>query len=152
MKAEFKLSLHTYATKSNAWSAREVSMPKVSALLNVAGSGAVSVRSSYDLWQESSAANTSRAIFSAFCESLSSGRDSHSGGAPQLVGLYRIGPGRTIGTLHERRRYLSGARLTSYDDAGDVEWRNELFERISGVNSRRIVGSQRHKPRSSEGD
>jgi hypothetical protein len=73
---------------------------------------------------------TSRAVFSAFCDSFRSGTDSFSGGAPQLVGLYRKGVGESFGIIYQNARYLFGVPAGP-DEAAlmALEWRNELFER-----------------------
>lgn len=122
-------------------------MPPSSAVLQIAGSGTREVRRSLDLWQMSNAAGTSRAIFSAFCESVAGGRDPYTGGAPQLVGLYRIGAGRLFGFVQGNQRYFSGSSLSSSDPAGNIEWRNYLFERVDGISGMRLPGAQVHDDR-----
>jgi hypothetical protein len=68
-----------------------------------------------------------------------------SGGGPQLVGLYRKGPGRTFGTVFGGKRYFAGAPVARDAASSDtVEWRNELFERVDGVTARRLDGAQPH--------
>ncbi|MEU8008350.1 hypothetical protein [Micromonospora parva] len=147
MLGKFAISILTYAASSRTWKTTQVNMPHSSSLLRVAGSGAAAVRATHDLWQASSARNTSRAIFSAFCEALRSGNDAHSGGPPQLVGIYRIGAGRMYGVVHNGQRYFAGSHLPGNEIPEGIEWRNELFERIDGHKKQRLVGGQRHSPR-----
>jgi hypothetical protein len=119
-------------------------------MLHVAGSGSTSVREAHKLWQASAAARTSRAVFSAFCESVTGGKDPKTGGAPQLAGLYREGPGLLFGIIHAQQRFFAGAQLTGIEDPKAVEWRNDLFERVGGTTKRRLSGAQRHLPRAEE--
>lgn len=151
MAAKFAVSVLTYESASDTWATTGVGLPNHSAVLRLAGSGSAAVRSAHDAWQGSAARRTSRAVFSAFCEALESGTDSYSGGAPQLVGLYRIGAGRMYGIVHGDQRYLAGARLPGYEIPEGVEWRNELFERVDGRRKKILPGAQRHEPRSGEG-
>jgi hypothetical protein len=143
----FDLAITTYEMRTGTWATRQIPMPTSSALLTVAGSGAVAVRKAHDLWQASHAAQTSRAVFSAFCESVTSKSDPDSGGAPQLAGLYRKGPGILFGIIHEGKRYSDGAALTASENPEAVEWRNHLFERVGGTTKRRLPGAQRHAER-----
>ncbi|SMD21431.1 hypothetical protein SAMN05660733_06389 [Lentzea albidocapillata] len=147
MTCDFKVSILTYQASSNTWQSRSVGMPKESSMLHVAGSGAKFVRDANSLWQSSSASKTSRAVYSAFCEALDVGRDPMTGGAPQIVGLYRKGPGSIIGTVHQGQRYLAGSRLLPHEDPTGVEWRNSLFERIDGTRKKRLSGAQAHEKR-----
>lgn len=143
----FHLTAMTYDKASDSWDTRKIPMPSASAMLEVAGSGAKAVNRSLYLWQLSQAAGTSRAIFSAFCESVTSQDDPYTGGAPQLAGLYRIGPGRLFGIAHNGNRYFAGTMLADSDGPGTVEWRNHLFERVDGSTGERVPGAQRHEDR-----
>ena len=147
MKCLFSLAITTYEQCSDSWETRQIPMPSDSALLKVAGSGARAVQKSHDLWQTSHAAGTSRAVFSAFCESVTGQDDPYTGGAPQLAGLYRIGPGRLFGIVHANQRYFAGAALTGSEDPEGVEWRNYLFERVDGTTKQRLQSAQRHESR-----
>ena len=143
----FNLAIITYDKNSDSWDIRQAPMPPGSAVLQVAGSGTQAVRRSLDLWQMSDAAGTSRAIFSAFCESVAGSRDPYTGGAPQLVGLYRIGAGRLFGFIQDGQRYVTGAKLSDSEAVGDIEWRNNIFERVDGRSGARLPGAQRHTDR-----
>lgn len=76
MDAVFELAFMTFEAETGTWDLREVEMPRSSARLHVAGSGAHEVRDAERLWEVSPQGGTSRAIYSAFLEAL--GRVSHS--------------------------------------------------------------------------
>lgn len=143
----FGLSVSTYEQSTDTWETRQIAMPSRSALMTMAGSGTRAFREAHDLWQASQEAATSRAVFGAFCESLAGKKDPNTGGAPQLAGLYRIGPGRLFGVVHDGQRYFGGAALVGAEQPAQVEWRNHLFERADGVTRQRLRGAQRHSPR-----
>ena len=129
------------------WRTVEVPVPDQSRALTIDGSGAHSIRRALELWQLSEAGGTSRAIFSALVESVLSGIDPHSGGAPQLGSLYRIGGGRLLGIVHNDQRYFGGARLLGDETNLTIEWRNSLFEVTDGHRKKRKYGAQPHLPR-----
>jgi len=147
LKCIFSIEILTYEHTSDTWVTLKVPMPGSSAVLRVAGSGIPQIRQALRLWQASRAANTSRAVFSAFCESIAGKGDPLTGGPPQLCGLYRIGSGRLFGVVYNNQRYFAGAALTATENPDEIEWRNRLFERIDGRTKRRIPGAQRHTER-----
>lgn len=142
MKSAFSLAVFTYEAADGKWSRRSLPMPSRSAVLRLAGSGTESVRKARRPWEESTEAGTSRAVFAAFCDSLASDTDPGSGGGPQLVGLHRVGPGKTFGVTVGRKAFLTGAKA-SRQQAGRVDWFNELFERV-GPAGVRLADAQRH--------
>jgi hypothetical protein len=148
MDAVFALALMTFMAKTDSWELQEVPMPRTSARLLLDGSGASGFRDAEHLWEESSQGGTSRAVYSAFTEALARGADPYSGGAPQLVGLRRIGPAIRFGTVYQRKRYLAGARVTqNAAKSTNVTWFNELFELVDGGRARRLPGAQHHERR-----
>lgn len=72
------------------------------------GSGRDGFKEHWDKWRMSEVGGTSRSVFSAFADHLKSGVDPYTGGPPQLVGIYRVGPAKTFGTIWNRRKFLSG--------------------------------------------
>ena len=148
MDAVFELAIMTFEAASQTWDIKEIDMPQSSARLHVAGSGTREVRDAEDLWEVSGQTGTSRAVFSAFTEALAQGDDPYSGGAPQLVGLHRIGPGIRFGTVYRGKRYIAGARVTQRAARiAQIKWFNELFERTDGARTTRLPNAQRHSPR-----
>lgn len=113
----------------DGWSSRTLSLPTTSGLIEAYGSGKSSVELENHRWSKSDVGGTSRAVFSAFCDHLSIGGDPGTGGAPQLVGLYRSGAAITFGTVFKNERWLSGARVPESASNPAVEWRDELFQR-----------------------
>lgn len=148
MTSRFSVTvMRRHAGASSRWATSTMAVAPYSQAILIEGSGSHSVRSAIAEWHESASAGTSRAIYSAFVESVLSGADPHSGGAPQLGSLYRVGSGRLLGVVHQNRRYFSGARLLGDEVTTGVEWRNDLFEIADGRSRRRRVGAQVHAPR-----
>lgn len=147
MECRFHLAITKYNAVADSWQAVDLPMPEKSSILHVDGSGSQAVRDSALLWQQSPSRDTSRAMFGAFHEAVSTGADPLSGGAPQVGGLYRIGSGRIFGLVLDDKRYLSGARLVGREDVTGIEWRNNLFERVDGKKRKRLPGAQKHHPR-----
>lgn len=143
----FNVAIFSYNRTSNRWKTQEVPMPQTSAALRLAGSGIPEMQRTLALWNSSKAANTSRAVFSAFCESVAGHGDPRTGGPPQLAGLYRIGPGRLFGIIYNNQRYFAGATLKDSEYLDQIEWRNRLLERMDGRTKRRISDAQRHEDR-----
>ena len=75
---------------------------------------------------------------------MKSGGDPRSGGAPQLVGLYREGAARSFGVIFNNERYLFGLPVNLDAEWENVEWRNELFERCNAESKTVLEGAQRH--------
>jgi hypothetical protein len=108
------------------------------------GSGAGSVLVNHRLWEKTAQARTSRAVYGAFCDALGSGSDEFSGGAPQIVGLYRIGYGRLFGTKYKDQLYFNGKSATAENIGDVIEWRDELFQRIDPATGQLCEGAQVH--------
>jgi hypothetical protein len=133
------------------WSRDELMIPNRSDLLIALGSGASAVAAAFDEWNRGDASGTSRAVFSAFCDALSTGNDPSSGGPPQLVGLYREYAGMTFGVISGAGAYYNGSAVAASGDLSKVEWRNALFERCDGATLKRLEGAQpQPRPRSQE--
>lgn len=131
MASEFCISKISWNPR-NGWRITNLNIPEHSGLIEGVGSGSESLKDWYIKWQASDSKRTSRSVFSAFCQSLKCGADPLSGGAPQLIGIYRKGVGRSFGIIYEGRRYLNGREVNSVAGLGCIEWRNKLFERCDG--------------------
>ena len=92
------------------------------------GSGRDGFKEHWNTWRTSEVGGTSRSVFSAFADHIKSGFDPYTGGPPQLVGIYRVGPAKTFGTVWNRRRYISGMEAVDVSDATRLNWHNDLFE------------------------
>lgn len=148
-------SFHAAKIKAthNGVSAEKIKLPENSGLIASSGSGKVSLNMWYEEWVGKSSQDpyqsgrTSRSVFSAFCDSLESRQDPYSGGAPQLVGIYREGPSKNFGVIHRGKRYLNGVEVVSTVGLNSIEWRNELFERCCG-DSMLILKKAQRQPKS----
>lgn len=87
-------------------------------------------------------------LYAAFVESLARGQDPATGGAAQLVGLYRIGAGRSFGVVDaDGKRHLAGAPVFNVPPSSEMRWHNDRFERTSGLTRRRLASATRHRLR-----
>jgi len=135
----------TTATHTTVLADVEERLPLDSTLAFALGSGQNAVRREDRRWNRSEVGRTSRAVFSGFCDSLNAGSDKNSGGAPQVVALFRSGPAEHIGVIYGGTRYLRGQAVGSDEVATTAtEWRNELFERCDPVTMTLLTGGQRH--------
>lgn len=131
-------------TKERDFERRRPTIPDRSAAIHLSGSGRGAMQNRLTAWQTTTAKDTTRVVFRGFVDALASGSDSASGGAPQLVGLYRINAGVSFGILYGGERFLHGMPVQRLaPDSGSL-WHNELFERVSGVTRKVIPGAQRH--------
>lgn len=140
-----RLSDTTYALKQ---------LPMKSGIVHSCGSGALFLQRKFQEWQQTRAADTSRGVYSAFCDSLlyenpegvppkaGLGKDPASEGPPQLVGIYRKWPGRNFGVAWKGGLYFAGVRVATLGQG--VQCRNELFELCSPVTLKPIQGAKRH--------
>ena len=128
-------------------------IPERSEAIHISGSGKKAMQTAVETRRSSPAGRTTRALFRALVDSLERGSDPKSGGAPQLVGLYRIDPAHSFGVLYRDKRFLHGMPVQSLAPDSRLSWRNELFERASGSTRGRLPGAQVHqdlkRPRSS---
>ncbi|MEV4561688.1 hypothetical protein AB0K51_32550 [Kitasatospora sp. NPDC049285] len=143
---EFGLQLLRYRKATDDWSVEKPPMAATSSELELLGSGRNALEDALAEWRQSDASGTSRAAFSAFCEALERGADRATGGPPQLVGLYRQGPGRPFGVSWQDELFLHGTPIRSDTSMPGIEWRDRLFQRVDA--SRRLVdGAQVHADR-----
>jgi len=119
-----------------------ISLPAKSGLAKILGSGERSFRSHLKQWESSDVGGTSRAVFSAFADSLREGADPASGGPPQLIGLYRTGGGKIFGVVWKGRRYFYGTDVQTLPSTKAVNWHNELFEICDPITLDRKPGAQ----------
>jgi hypothetical protein len=152
MESVFGLQVLHQAAGNSVWDSRVYNMPERSAVLDLLGSGSRDVREAYGRWLSHSIptagqrvdhrGHTSRAVFSAFCESVHEGPDPATGGAPQLVGLYRKGDGRRFGVHWRGVPFVAGVRADGLD-LQNIEWRNPYFERVD-AQGKLVSSAQRH--------
>src|ERR1700749_1635519 len=113
------------------WKGKAIPIPDRSSVLCALGSGEAAFSEWQVRWEATSEGGTSRGIFSAFCDALHNKEDPLTGGAPQLVGIYRKGPGRGFGVIYDENPFLFGMPVDKSvaSNTTGIEWRNRLFER-----------------------
>lgn len=145
MKSQFSLwDMRYYPVLDQLRSRRIDLAQQQSCLVHIDGTGGNIVKEKAKAWDGSLAKGTSRAAISSFCDALRSGNDTRSGGAPQLVGLWRIGCGRTFGFVWNDEKFVAGAELPSTADWDKVDWFNERFERCDGSTGKLKSGARAH--------
>lgn len=144
MKSEFELYAISWMV-SKEWVTTKYPVPSISSHLLIQGSGNVAIERWQARWQASSQGNTSRAVFSGFCDALQSGEDPRTGGPPQLVALYRRGPGINVGVVSNAIGYILGRPVNPEVAAAqpNLKWTNSLFE-ICDFHGRRLTDAQKH--------
>ena len=148
MQSTFRVFTLKEEPELNCSGEQEIELPENSGIISTFGSGRSFVEKWHSFWNNTPQKRTSRSVFSAFCDALYSGEDNRSGGAPQLVGLYRQGPAKSFGVIYQGQRYFLGLPVDESLDLQSIEWRNALFERCDGLTLERKNGAQpHHKPR-----
>jgi len=147
MASKFHISVMNWSLTSD-WTEQWLDIPKESDIIGAFGSGEQIVSKWHARWSRTKEARTSRSVFSAFCDALNSGEDAFSGGAPQLVGIYRKGLGETFGIISKSERFVFGLPVAESEKLGMIEWRNSLFERCDWRTKEPLPEAQRHaRPR-----
>jgi hypothetical protein len=127
------------------WQEQWFPSPHHSDLLFAYGSGAQVAQDFHRTWKATEVGRTSRAVFSAFCDAIASGKDPGSGGPPQVVGLYLRRPAQSFVIAHDDVCYLYG--LSANGQVGDhIECLNSLFEKCTP--SGRPIERRHARPRS----
>jgi hypothetical protein len=146
MAARFVVTSHRYL--KGKWNVTEHAVSSVqSEVVCSFGSGSNSARSEVNEWM-AQAGNTSRSVFSGFCDSLRAKRDPYTGEPPQLACIYREFPARELGVVWNDQLYFGGLTPPPDLDISTVEWRNDLFERCDPHTRLRLPDAQRQaRPR-----
>lgn len=143
---EFGFQVLALDSKSGTVKAERIPIPNRSSHLTFLGSGERRMKSMSVEWAASDSGGTSRAQFSSFCDALEEKQDRYSGGAPQLVALYRKSFGITLGVSWNDGLYINGMAVHDGVSIQGVSWRNRLFEHV-GVDHKRFAGAQVHADR-----
>lgn len=134
-------------SRSSSIVSTHLDLPTASVLGVTRGSGCRVLENRNEDWKRAQG-RTSRGIFSSFCDSIASGEDPRTGGAPQLVGLRPHGSGRLFGIVIGQVRYLAGGVVPEAAELDKFEWFNHLFERTDPRTLERLPGAQRQpKPK-----
>jgi len=142
MKSEFRTYTAAFAAGKSSC-VNELKIPPRSQRLIALGSGKDKLEPYLQRWATSDVGGTSRSIFSSFCDFLRSHEDAQTGGPPQLVGLFRQGPGRPFGIVWDEKLYLMGMAMPRQSASVTFDCYNDLFELCSAVTLSRVEGAQR---------
>lgn len=145
LTSKFSLNVVGWQKETSKWSIDRLTIPDKSSAITIDGSGKEVFSKWSTRWNSSSQGGTSRAVFSSFCNAVNSREDKLTRGAPQVVSLYRAGPGKTIGFIDEGSKFVSGMEIQSVDVAQNAkfEWRNKYFERCDSTGNL-VDGAQKH--------
>lgn len=151
--SRFYVGVMQWSPESESWTQtlKECPVNKASSVLDGIGTGHKKALEWIEIRNRTSDANTSRAMFSGLCDSIRAGSDPDSGGAPQLVGLYRKFNATSFGIIWEGRRYFDGQPLQRIHVNDTLEWRNAIFERVDGESGQLLSGAQAHAVPSQRG-
>lgn len=116
---DFGLGPHRIATHT---------LPSLSGVVGVLGTGRDRFSDDLARWMKGDAGGTSRAVFSAACDTILDGGVPTVGGVPQLVSLQRKGNGLTFGIEVNGVGFVDGAEMTPAAAKQVYKWRNRLFE------------------------
>jgi hypothetical protein len=128
-------------SEQTGWKDTKMNLPNESRVALALGSGAGVFTEWEKRWQRP-LGRVSRAVFGAFCDALKSGDDPKTGGAPQLVRLYRSGPGSVVGVIWEGKCFVHGISVPTENRASVGEWRNAQFERCDPTTMEILDGAQ----------
>lgn len=133
----------SYDAATALWSCNKVALPSATGIVIALGTGAGAAKSHASKWAESDVGGTSRAIFSAFCDALTSGADPLSGGVPQISALYTENAPRPLGYVENGLMFLHGLQLGPSGTFDNIEWRDRLFQRVDPIMLSPITGARR---------
>jgi len=122
---------YVYRLYCDGWtcsSPEALDLPTNSGVLVEAGTGRANIVEYQKVWKGSDIGGTSRAVYSAFCESISLGTDERTGGAPQFCRLLRINPAKPVGIIWKGEKYVAGVRIPPSVTPQVLEWFNDQFE------------------------
>jgi hypothetical protein len=142
-KPSFALWVIEYRAKDKVWSSTEIQIAAETRALISLGTGQSSAKVQVRRWADSDVGGTSRSIFSAFHAAIKSGVDPQSGGAPQIAALYSTQGPQTIGFIHAGVHYLHGLEFVPGPELSNIEWCDELFQRMNPTTLKRLTGSRR---------
>lgn len=145
MKSEFLLWESKWSSKNKGWIDSEIKLSSEhSSFLAISGTGRSKLETRMSSLPQEKDAITSRRAFQTLFSLIEAGDDDFSGGAPQMVGIYRVKPARHYGIIWRNRRYFCGSELVAGSCYENIEWRNEKFERADGRLKTRLKGAQKH--------
>lgn len=140
---EFRAWRIDYNVTQRQCTSSPIAIPATTGLIKSFGTGQDAAREYRVKWLLSDVGSRSQAILSAFQDSIVSGDDPLSGGAPQLAALYTRGPSVQIGLVIGKRRFLNGLEFEVSPMLNAVEWRDQLGQRVDPVTGLPMPGARR---------
>ena len=127
-----------------------IQFPEASGPIVVTGSGTDKFKQFYEQHQQTENPNrsTSRDVFHAFYQTITSGSELTVGVIPQIVSVIRKpeSSGFHCGVVANGKRYMSG-QLIDYDIIpANLKWFNENFEITDPSTKKRAIGAQPQPP------
>lgn len=147
-----KKNFHCYRidwSVKNGLSGKKLKLPTQSNIVEVLGSGAAEFSGNFGRFYNNPKYNnygTSRTVYHCFTETLDDIKDPKCGGAPQIVGLYRINNAINFGIVNGDKIFLGGSEIIKPKSDIFVEWRNENFERVD-PQTMKILSSAQRQPK-----
>jgi len=153
MDARFRLWRTRYWSKANSWDDTEIDLTEQYSLLAyIDGTGSNAISNALVAFTDTELLGKSRTAMWAFFDAVRSGKDAHSGGAPQLVSLQRVHNGLVHGLIWDGKRFFAGAEVGSGGAGLAKIWFNSDFERCDFLTGERLKGDRPHRrPSTSSG-
>lgn len=133
----------SYDAAAKSWNCDQISLPSTTTIAIVLGSGASFAEAHASRWASSDVGGTSRAIFSAFCDAVTSGNDPLSGGVPQISALYTENAPRPLGYVENGFTFLHGLQIAPCGPLANIEWRDRLFQEVDPYTFKPMQGARR---------
>ncbi len=145
MACSFRLWQSRFNARSKAWEDKEIDLHRDhSHFASITGTGRNKLQRRLEDAVNEDHSRTSRHAFQTLFKSIGEGDDVSSGGAPQIVGIYRVKPAQYFGMIWNNERYFCGCKLVAGANFECVDWFNEQFERCDGKTRKRLAGAKKH--------
>lgn len=144
---EFYLFKYLYNFKTEDFDKERINLPTISTKVFSGGSGAKEFDVNYLKYEnhKHNEYQTSRGVYQCFVKTLQNINDIYSGGAPQIIGLYRIKNSILFGSVIKEKCYIYGKEYVQNINLGNIEWRNENFE-ITSPDTGKILDGAKRQP------
>lgn len=140
----FDSSLYDWDGKG--WSSQRIKTDyRKSAKLFSDGSGRAEYEKRFLLFKDGNNQDTSRNYFHCFCDTMKDIKDRHTGGIPQLAGLYngKKFNGMYHGIIIGGQAYYQALKVDQVYGMSNIRWYNEEFEICDLVTGQRQEGAMR---------
>lgn len=145
MNCSFRLWETKFNSSNQSWKDTEIVLRKDhSHFASVNGSGKSGLIKRLSEPSLQTETQTSRNAFQKLFQSIAEGDDGYSGGAPQIVGMFRVRNAQHFGMIWNKKRYFSGCKLVAGSNYQSIDWFNDKFERADGKTRERLNGAKRH--------